>query len=325
MAEKASQRNLDDLDLKLISELETEARSSNLCLANKLGVDEKTVRRRLARLLDEQIITFSTDLNATALGYQAVSLAMNTASGQADAVAHELTLRPNVNYVFITSGRYDVMAWAIYEHPLDLFDFVTRDLAAIPHVTSIETMPLLKIMKNSWALLGSNGALPVNSKTLRNLDEEDWALLTELEDNPRATNTYLAKQLGVSRATAGARLQKLLDYGVVQISGMAKRSALGYSLVLGVLIKAQPDRILDAAQVLMSHTAVHRVFAISGRFDLMILSTFQSSEGMSHFLKNQLGTISGIVSYETILHLESVKGSFSVRGLRASLQQGSAP
>jgi DNA-binding Lrp family transcriptional regulator len=47
---------LDSTDLALIKELETEARRSNSDLGIVLGVSEKTVRRWVQRLIEEQVI-----------------------------------------------------------------------------------------------------------------------------------------------------------------------------------------------------------------------------------------------------------------------------
>ncbi|MBM3131962.1 MAG: AsnC family protein, partial [Chloroflexi bacterium] len=44
---------VDELDLRLIAQLETNPRESNLHLARDLGVSPSTVSRKLRRLLDE--------------------------------------------------------------------------------------------------------------------------------------------------------------------------------------------------------------------------------------------------------------------------------
>ncbi|KAA1299939.1 MAG: AsnC family transcriptional regulator, partial [SAR202 cluster bacterium] len=47
---------MDELDGKIIAMLERDGRASNARIARDVGVSEGTVRRRLKRLINEQII-----------------------------------------------------------------------------------------------------------------------------------------------------------------------------------------------------------------------------------------------------------------------------
>ena len=58
----------------------------------------------------------------------------------------------------------------------------------------------------------------LSSKMNRQFDECDWNILAELEENPRITNTQLARKLGISRQTTGEKLQRLLDEDAVRIN-----------------------------------------------------------------------------------------------------------
>jgi DNA-binding Lrp family transcriptional regulator len=320
MARKGRNHTLDALDLRLIAELETDPRRSYIDLATALGVNGITVQRRLRRLLDERIVSLVTLLQTSALGYDIAMLGLNVSPGQSDRVAENLARRPLVGYVIITSGRYDIMAWVNYKDTTDLFDFVTGDLVEIAEITSAEAMPVLKTMKYSWALLGNADFRKVPVGLSRDLDADDWSLLAALSDNPRVTSTHVAKLLGVSRPTAGTRLQQLIDEDVARVICMANRDALGYTLPLGIMLRIQPDRILEVAEKLVSNQFIHHVVATSGRCDLIAWATFKYSGEMSDFLKNWLGSIPGIRSTETILSLKTVSGPLSVRSVMSHLQ-----
>lgn len=315
MVTNAPPPKVDALDVRLISQLEINPRQSYQDLAVTLNVDASTVQRRVKRLIDQRIIFLDVELNTVGLGYHVVVLGLNVSPGHVDTVAEGLARQPNVEYVMITSGPYDIMAWSSHRDSEDLFDFITGDLAKIPNISGVEVMPLLRLMKSSWSLLGDNSAVFGSHRIARTLDEDDWAMLATLEDNPRLTHTYLAERLKSSRPTASAKLQGLLNEGVARIICRANRNALGYGLQIGTLMRVQPSRILDVAERLVSNRAIHHVLASSGRYDLIAWASFKNSDEVSTFLRIWLGSVSGITAYETALNLGMVKGSASVRSL----------
>jgi Lrp/AsnC family transcriptional regulator for asnA, asnC and gidA len=320
MARKHSRRNLDSTDLRLIAELETNPRQSYINLATRLGIDQTTVKRRFNRLLREGFIAFESVLNTAAVGYRWAMLGLNVSPGYSESIANELA-RHTLMYVTIASGRYDIMAWATYKDPEMLFNFISGDLGKIPNITSIETFPALKVLKYSFTFLGNANYRPLSSKMNQQFDECDWNILAELEENPRITKTHLARKLGISRQTTGARLQRLIDEDAVRINCVVSPAMIGYELSLGIFLKARPKSVLDVAERLTANRSVNAAVAISGRFDLMAFATFKSPDEMSDFLINELGTLPGIMSSETVfINMSLPSNPLSVRNARLYLQ-----
>ena len=323
MARRRPRRNLDSTDMRLIAELETNPRQRYVNLATALGIDPTTAKRRLDRLLREGFISFESVFNTAAVGYHRAIIGLNVSQGYSESIASDLARHTLMN-VWITSGRYDIAAWATYRDPETLFDLISGDLGKIPYITSIEALPVLKVMKHSSALLGDGNYRPLSSRMYRQLDECDWNILAELEENPRIAITQLARRLGIGAQTAGAKLQRLLDEDAVRISCVASHTMVGYELSLGIFIKVRPESILDVAERLRSNRSVHSIIATSGRYDLMTGAIFKGSDEMSEFLLNELGRIPGIVSSETIFNLRALSSPLSVRNARQYLQnQGS--
>jgi len=65
---------LDDIDVKLIKELQIDARQKATNLAQKLGVHVATINRRIQRLLHEDVIQFRTFIQPLSLGYHGNAL-----------------------------------------------------------------------------------------------------------------------------------------------------------------------------------------------------------------------------------------------------------
>lgn len=150
----ATFENLDDLDLMLIKELEVDGRQTNTDLAKKIGTSKATARRKLRRLLDDNIIRVVAVANPPALGYKTVAtMGINVRPGEVDAVAEKLAAYKNIHFVIISTGRYDIIAWVMFREPEDLSNFLRKELGKIPGLTSVETMVNLKIIKASFSYL----------------------------------------------------------------------------------------------------------------------------------------------------------------------------
>lgn len=146
--------DLDDLDIRLIKELEMDGRQTNTDLAKKIGTSKATARRKLRRLLDENIIRVVAVANPPALGYKTVAtMGINVRPGEVDAVADRLAGYKNVHFVIISTGRYDIIAWVMFQEAEDLSNFLRKELGKIPGLTSVETMVNLKIIKASFSYL----------------------------------------------------------------------------------------------------------------------------------------------------------------------------
>jgi len=151
---KSLHDNLDDLDLVLIRELENDGRQTNTDLAKKIGTSKATARRKLKKLLDGGIIKVVAVANPPALGYRTVAtMGINVRPGDVDAVAERLASYENVHFVIISTGRYDIITWMMFQEPEDLSDFLRNELGNIPGLVSVETMINLKIIKASFNYL----------------------------------------------------------------------------------------------------------------------------------------------------------------------------
>ena len=146
--------HIDELDLVLIRELESDGRQTNTDLAKKIGTSKATARRKLKKLLDEDIIKVVAVANPPALGYKTVAtMGLNVRPGDVDNVANKLASYDNVHFVIVSTGRYDIIVWMMFKEPEDLSDFLRTELGNIKGLVSVETMINLKIIKASFTYL----------------------------------------------------------------------------------------------------------------------------------------------------------------------------
>ena len=143
------------------------------------------------------------------------------------------------------------------------------------------------------------------------LDDLDTMLIRELEANARQTNVDLARKLQVNRNTLKARLQKLLDDGIIKILPIEDPLAQGYKTRVHVGFKTQLSEIDVVANTLASYENIHHVAIFTGRYDLMAWAVLANPEDLPGFVSKELTRIAGITSIETMVKLEIVKNSYS--------------
>ncbi len=148
---RARSRRVDDLDRRIIKILQADGRLSNTEIARALEITETTVRKRIARLLDERLISIvavptpeASGMNLSAIIGVSVEL---TAIHQ---VADAIRSYPEVRYVGMSAGRYDLMVEAFFTDQEHLLDFVTDKLGGLPGITNLETSIILKVVKFSY-------------------------------------------------------------------------------------------------------------------------------------------------------------------------------
>ncbi len=96
---------MDELDRKIIALLQLDGRASNAKIAREVGVSEGTVRRRLRRLVKEDVVKVIAVPNLEKLGYATTALiGISTGPGKSDAVADAISAMEEAHYVAITTG-----------------------------------------------------------------------------------------------------------------------------------------------------------------------------------------------------------------------------
>ena len=139
---------IDELDLKLIQELQKDGRQSYVNIARMLGVVEGTVRRRVKDLADRNIIKIVAVPNLREIGYNFISvMGLQVRMADLRKVADELAGKPNVCYLAFVTGRYDLMAMLVTRSSEELSQFIEKEISALPSILRTETFVNLDIIK----------------------------------------------------------------------------------------------------------------------------------------------------------------------------------
>lgn len=145
---------VDKLDVKLLQELQRDGRTGHVDLAKKLGVAEATVRKRIKKLQNDNIMKVIAVPNLHKLGYNLMSLmALQVEVANLRKIADNLMKKPNVCYLAFITGRYDMIAIVLTRSPEELSQFIEKDLSTVPGILRTETFVNLDILKGAWPLM----------------------------------------------------------------------------------------------------------------------------------------------------------------------------
>lgn len=140
----------DDLDQQLISLLRKNGRSGNRELGAVLGVSEGTVRSRIRRLTESEIIRIVAIADIEAAGNEFFVMSSFQVEGRpVKEVASDLAALPSAVSVSIVSGRYDIVGSFTARDKRDFVRLLTEDFGAIPGLAKVENSVALEILQSS--------------------------------------------------------------------------------------------------------------------------------------------------------------------------------
>ncbi len=120
---------MDDLDLAILSLLQRDGRRPFTEIAQTLGVSEGTVRNRVYRLLDEQIIQIVGQVDPEHLGFDAPAImGVSVQPSEVEAAAEKIATFGEVSYLLLVSGEYDLIVEVMCEDREHLSQFLNQKL-----------------------------------------------------------------------------------------------------------------------------------------------------------------------------------------------------
>jgi DNA-binding Lrp family transcriptional regulator len=149
-------KNLDEIDLKILSEIQADGRITNVELAKRVGISPPPCLRRVRTLEEEGYIQgYRGLLDPRRLGFDVTVFASVHLSSQAEADlrAFEDFVRtePLVRECWMLSGEVDFILKCVAPDMATFQSFVTH-LTAAPHVRNVRTSLVLQNSKYEAAV-----------------------------------------------------------------------------------------------------------------------------------------------------------------------------
>ncbi len=143
----------DPLDYNIIKLLNENARMSASDIARILDVNERTVRKRIDRLVENGAIRLTAIVDPQAFGYWiSVDIFMQIDMAREKEILESLMAMDNVSYLAYGQGNNAISIEARFRDNQEMQDFLHRDLPAIEGVklTGYALVPLILRNIDRW-------------------------------------------------------------------------------------------------------------------------------------------------------------------------------
>lgn len=141
---------LDDVSKAIIEQLQTDGRTSYATIAKSVGLSDAAVRVRVQRLLDSEVMQIVAITDPLQLGFTRQAMIGIRTEGDTELVADRLADMPEVTYVVITAGSFDLIIEVVCEDDDELLHLVSRRIRTLSGVVSTETFVYLKLNKQHY-------------------------------------------------------------------------------------------------------------------------------------------------------------------------------
>ena len=137
---------VDDLDLKILSELSNDASVSIPKLSKKINENSSVVYSRINRIVKKNLIErFTIDVNNKELGYTVKSLTgINMDSKQRSVVIEELFKIPGVREVSEVTGRFDILVTMYAKNLGEMHQLISEKIGKITGIIGSESFIEMK-------------------------------------------------------------------------------------------------------------------------------------------------------------------------------------
>ena len=142
------------------------------------------------------------------------------------------------------------------------------------------------------------------------IDSMDEQLVRLLGKDARQNSETLAKQLNLSSATVRRRLRKLTRSESLRIVGVADPADFGFPLAVVIALDIAPDKLEAALEWLVKRPDIRWVSATTGRFDIIAIARFRSTDRLSEFMTKDLAQNKWVKDSETFICLDVRKGQY---------------
>ncbi|MFL5859230.1 MAG: Lrp/AsnC family transcriptional regulator [Solirubrobacteraceae bacterium] len=297
-------------DHAIFGELQRDGRLPFTTVGARVGLSEAQVRRRVRWLTEADVFAVTAVAHPSVLGLGCMAwIGLEVRPGEVEAVAQILVNTSGVDYVVISSGRFNVMCEVACEDAAAL-DPIVLDLRRIKGVERTETFVYLALRHQQFQWLPSRQTNPGATNVMgvressRQLDPLDIAIIRELERDGRASFRDIARELDLSERAVSSRFTQLVEDGALKVIAVGNPLNLGFGAMtwLGITLQGDADHDEICAR-LAAIQAIDYVVVPSGRYDVMAEVVCRDRNELLEVLTRGIGAIDGIAHTESFLYL----------------------
>jgi Lrp/AsnC family transcriptional regulator for asnA, asnC and gidA len=140
----------DELDLEIIKELQEDGRRTYGRIGKAVGLSEAAVRQRVTPMVDTDTIRIVAVTHPDLMGIKVRATIGIHAEGNLTELGDAVAAIPEIDYVVITAGSFDILAEVQCRDDTHLLQVLNDGIRSIPGVTGTETFVYLDLVKQTY-------------------------------------------------------------------------------------------------------------------------------------------------------------------------------
>lgn len=150
MSRSTSRITTDHVSRAIIEQLQRDGRRSYAAIGQAVGLSEAAVRQRVQKLIDAGIMQIVAVTDPMQIGFARQAMVGISVTGDVEKVAAALANLPEVDYIVITAGSWDILAEVVVEDDDHLLRVVNSGIRSIDGVEQTESWLYLKLTKQTY-------------------------------------------------------------------------------------------------------------------------------------------------------------------------------
>ena len=295
---------LDDTDLACLVALQAEPRASWRELGAATGIPERTVARRIKRLMDAAALRVIAEPDPLATGRGVVLHAwVRCRSGRVPDVAERLAALDSCQLAVTLAGSADLMAELTLADAADMPDVVTRVLPSIDGVEHVEARLVLRPFRRAgqWRIQAQpDGAAaePAAAQPPAALTDAEQRMVAYLMRDGRASLAELAEHASVSEPTAQRLLHNMVERRALSFRVEVEPALVGFPVEAVISVQVRPQAVDALAAHLALDPNTRCLFGTSGASQLFWHVLCRDSLHLWDVVTRRLGELDGVLNSE---------------------------
>ena len=305
---------LDELDRRILYQLDLDCRQSNARIARKVKARKDTVAFRIRRLIKRGIITrFTTEINSAKFGYATLKVYLqvqNFTDKQEKEFFQYLKSFRQTGWIVSCSGRWDVLVvyWAKspFEFYQELLKILNRFSKHIVHKEICQSMNWFWYNRK-WLIEDATpvgieyGGIPGHYK----LDDLDHAVLRCLIDDGRASAVSISEKAGTSPQNVLNKIKKLKKAGIITKFGIDidyKQLGITFCKAFVYLQNITQERLQELYDYCLRQPQIFALVVTLGPWDLELefeVHDFEEMTRIMNGLRKKFGDM--VKNYESVI------------------------
>ena len=132
------------------------------------------------------------------------------------------------------------------------------------------------------------------------IDDTNLAIIKELRHG-RKPYKQIAQRLDITENTVRSRVQKMQEAGFLDITGLVDMEQVEHHQLVIIGVKLKTTDMFQKGEEFSRVRGVVSVSVVTGRYDLILIVTFNEEYGLKEFYAEEVSRIEEVQSLETFV------------------------